>query len=60
MSLSTNANPWSYRIGQARYEALEADNIPHKWTREELIGIRDDFRARLKELKKETTCFLVL
>jgi hypothetical protein len=32
-------------------EALEASNEPHKWTREELIAIRDTYRAKLKALK---------
>ena len=39
------------RIGQERYDALEADNGPHKWRHEELIQIRDTYRAKLKELK---------
>lgn len=36
-------------IGLARVEALEADNAPHRWTREELIAIRNDYRQKLKE-----------
>ncbi len=36
------------RIGLERVEALEADNAPRKWTREELISIRDKYRAKLK------------
>lgn len=39
------------RIGLGRVEALEADNTPHKWTREELRAIRDECRAKLKALK---------
>lgn len=39
------------RIGLARVEALEADNTPHKWQRDELIAIRDKYRAKTKELK---------
>lgn len=39
------------RIGEARVTALEADNTPHKWTHDELRGIRDTYRAKLKELK---------
>lgn len=39
------------RIGLEAVEALEADNTPHKWTREELIAIRDTYKAKLKELK---------
>jgi hypothetical protein len=40
------------RIGAARVEALESNNTPHKWTREELIAIRDTYRAKLKEMRK--------
>lgn len=39
------------RIGLDRVEALESDNTPHKWTREELIAIRDTYKAKLKEMK---------
>lgn len=39
------------RIGRENVEALEADNTPHKWTREELIAIRDQYRAKTKQLK---------
>ncbi len=39
------------RIGLERFEALENDNTPHKWQREELIAVRDIYRAKLKELK---------
>jgi hypothetical protein len=41
------------RIGQARVEALEADNTPRKWTREELRSIRDTYRQKLKDMRKE-------
>lgn len=41
------------RIGIEAVEALEADNTPRKWTREELIAIRDKYRARTKELKEQ-------
>lgn len=44
------------RIGLARVEALEADNQPRKWTREELIAIRAKYRAKAKQAKKEPTC----
>jgi 5-methylcytosine-specific restriction endonuclease McrA len=37
------------RIGAARFEELESDNAPHKWTREELIGIKATYRAKRKE-----------
>lgn len=39
------------RIGQERFEALENDNTPHKWTRDELIAIKAEYKAKLKELK---------
>ncbi len=39
------------RIGLDRVEALERDNKPRKWTREELIEIKDRYRAKAKELK---------
>lgn len=39
-------------IGQAAVEALERDNAPRKWTREELIAIRDTYKTKLKEMKK--------
>ena len=42
------------RIGLAAVEALESDNAPRKWLREELIYIRDRYRAKLKELKGRT------
>jgi hypothetical protein len=41
------------RIGLVRVEALEADQGPRKWTAEELIGIRDTYRAKLRELKRD-------
>ena len=40
------------RIGLEAVEALESDNAPRKWTREELIAIRDTYKQKLKELKK--------
>lgn len=39
------------RIGLARVKALEADNTPVKWIRDELRAIRDKYRAKTKELK---------
>ena len=39
------------RIGLESVEALESNNTPHKWNREELIHIRNTYRAKLKELK---------
>lgn len=41
------------RIGLEAVEALEADNTPKKWTREELIAIRDLYRAKRKELENK-------
>jgi hypothetical protein len=40
------------RLDLARVEALEHNNTPHKWTQEELRGIRDTYRAKLKEMRK--------
>lgn len=40
------------RIGLAEVEALEADNRVHKWDRDELIGIRDTYRQKLKDMKR--------
>lgn len=42
------------RIGLARVEALEANNVPRHWTIEELIALRDHYRAKLRELQKGT------
>ena len=36
------------RIGCEAVEALESDNTPHRWTREELIAIRGEYRLKLK------------
>lgn len=41
------------RIGMAAVEALESENLIHKWTREELISIRDTYKAKRKELEKD-------
>ena len=38
------------RIGLEAVEALECSNAPHKWTRDELIAIRDTYKAKLKEI----------
>lgn len=38
------------RIGLEAVEALESDNTPRKWTREELIAIRDEYRKKLKAM----------
>ena len=42
------------RIGLEAVESLEADNTPHKWTREELIAIKKTYSAKRRELEKET------
>lgn len=39
------------RIGLAGFEALEANNTPHKWERGELIEIAATYRRKLKELR---------
>lgn len=39
------------RIGLEAVEALESDNAVRKWTREELIAIRDLYRKKRKELE---------
>jgi hypothetical protein len=41
------------RIGLARVEALESNNEVHHWTRDELRAIRDTYRSRVREMKKE-------
>lgn len=40
------------RIGQERFEELESDNTPHKWQRDELVAIKNKYRALRKELEK--------
>lgn len=42
------------RIGLAEVEALEADNEPHHWTREELREIAARFRRLKRELEKQS------
>lgn len=42
------------RIGLEAVEALEQDNQARKWTREELAELRDHYRQKLKQLKKES------
>lgn len=42
-------------IGQAAVEALEQDNAPRKWTREELVAIRDEYRRKFNEASKGAT-----
>lgn len=40
------------RIGIEKWEALENDNTTHKWRREELIAIKEEYKEKLKELKR--------
>ncbi len=41
------------RIGVERFEALENNNTPHKWGRDELLSIKTKYRALANQLKKE-------
>lgn len=43
------------RIGLSRVEALEANNTPRKWTHDELREIRDVYRRRVRDMKKENS-----
>ena len=40
------------RIGLDRVEALEADQSSPKWSIDDLVAIRDHYRAKVRELKK--------
>lgn len=40
------------RIGLDRVEALESDNTPRKWSRDELQAMKEDFMRMVRELKK--------
>ena len=40
------------KIGAVRVEALEADNTPRKWQRDELIAIKAQYVEKLKSLKR--------
>lgn len=40
-------------IGQARFDALMGPHVLPKWSREDYIRIRDEYRAKLRELKKQ-------
>lgn len=42
------------RIGLARVEALENNNQVHRWTAEELREIKATYKAKLKQLEKES------
>lgn len=54
--LSSNAIPYRaalvVKIGSERVEALENNNTPHRYTREELKSIRMHYRALMRELSK--------
>jgi hypothetical protein len=41
------------RIGAERFAALENNNEPHKWAREELISLRATYKQKAKELKEK-------
>lgn len=41
------------KIGQARFDALMGPHDLPKWKRDDYIQIRDEYRAKLKELKKQ-------
>ncbi|AUU92384.1 protein NinG [Enterobacteriaceae bacterium ENNIH3] len=41
------------KIGQARFEALMGPHALPKWTREDYIRIRDEYRAKIRDLKKQ-------
>lgn len=41
------------KIGQARFDALMGPHELPKWKREDYIGIRDEYRAKLKAMKQE-------
>lgn len=40
------------RIGLERVEALETNNTPHKWSKDEVRAIRDEYRDRVNAAKK--------
>ncbi len=41
------------KIGQARFDALMGSHVLPKWKRDDYIRIRDEYRAKLKELKQQ-------
>ncbi|WP_226052677.1 recombination protein NinG [Dickeya chrysanthemi] len=41
------------KIGQARFDALMGPHELPRWTRDDYIQIRDEYRAKLRELKKQ-------
>lgn len=42
-----------HKIGQARFDALMGPHALLKWKRDDYIQIRDEYREKLKELKKQ-------
>lgn len=40
------------RIGINAVEQIESDNTPRKWSKSDLIAIRDTYKAKLRELKR--------
>lgn len=40
------------RIGLERVEALENDNTPHKWTKDEILVVITKHKRLIKEIKK--------
>lgn len=41
------------KIGHARFDALMEPHALPKWTRDDYIRIRDEYRAKLRDLKKQ-------
>lgn len=41
------------KIGQTRFDALMGPHALPKWTRDDYIRIRDEYRAKLRDLKKQ-------
>lgn len=41
------------KIGQARFDILMGPHVLPKWSREDYIRIRDEYRAKLRDLKKQ-------
>lgn len=41
------------KIGQARFDVLMGPHVLPKWNREDYIRIRDEYRAKLRDLKKQ-------
>ena len=41
------------KIGQARFDSLMGPHALPKWTRDDYIRIRDEYRAKLRDLKKQ-------